>query len=131
MEHNHIYSARRPGLVVKLNIACILFIMIWLPLHILAFEILWQNNGVWHEYWEIAANFTVIWALFGLLLLRIFASFYDFHIAHVLSETQWKSILNEELNRSQPFLLKHRNLLGILSVSVLSEFYFVELLHVG
>ena len=49
----HIYSARRPGLVLILSIVSILFIMVYVPVHILLYEILWKNNGGWEE-WYIA-----------------------------------------------------------------------------
>ena len=109
----HIYSARRPELVVRLNIASIFFIMVYLPLHILWFEILYQRNGGWQEWWEIAAFFTAQYSLFCLLMHRIFHTFYDFRVAHVLSETQWKSILSQEYGENQAFVLKHKNFLGI------------------
>ena len=53
-----------------------------------------------------------------MMQLRIFSSFFDFHIARLLSK-QWKGILSAEYMKNQPFLLRHRSLLGIFYESVL------------
>lgn len=45
------YDTRRPGLVTILNSVSIFIIMIYVPLHILFFEILWENNGTWQEWY--------------------------------------------------------------------------------
>ena len=45
------YDTRRPELVTILNCASVFIIMIYLPLHILCFEILWKNNGEWQEWY--------------------------------------------------------------------------------
>ena len=130
---DHMYDTRRPGVVTILNCASIFMIMTYLPLHILCFEILWKNNGEWQEWcvvptlhlsfinqhlpnydrrYEIAAYFTMEHLFFELMLLRIFLSFFDFYIARLLF-TQWKCFLSAEHTENQPFLLRHRSLLGI------------------
>lgn len=133
------YDTRRPGLVTILNCASIFIIMIYLPLHILCFEIFWRNNGEWQEWsvwslhsysslihqhvcchsprYEIAAYTTIQNLFFALMLLRIFLSFFDFYIAR-LQSNQWKCCLSAKHTNNQPFLLRHRSLLGISHQSV-------------
>ena len=47
--HEHIYTARRPGLVLLQGIIAVVFMCLYLPLHIIVFELWWDNNGTLQE----------------------------------------------------------------------------------
>lgn len=51
--HKAMYSGRAPGLVMMLNCAAIFMLTIYIPAHIIFFEILWKNNGKWTEWYVL------------------------------------------------------------------------------
>lgn len=68
--------------------------------------------------YDIAVYETMQHLWFGLMLLRIFSSFFQFRINHLLANDMWKSIVSEEYGKKRSFLLRHKSLLGILVESV-------------
>lgn len=111
--HEHRYKARRPQLVIFHNLFSLFVVVVYIPLHIIFFEILWDNNGTDSEWWEVVSWESIYIAVNLSLSLRVWHSFYDFQLAHY-SSRQWKSILNEELwERKQPFVIRYKHILGI------------------
>ena len=55
-DNEHIYTARRPKIVLLQGIVAVLFMSVYLPIHIIFFEILWDNNdtfgGVFLYYYS-------------------------------------------------------------------------------
>ena len=117
--NRHLYSKRRPGLVIVFNIVALLYIGIYTPIHILVFEISWDNNGTYSEYWEIAVYSTLQQAVFLTFVLRIWHSFHDFKVARATSTKFWKSIIKTDLNldEDQSFIMVHKEFLGTVCLS--------------
>ena len=107
--HKFRYNARRPKLVIFHSLFSLLFVVVYIPLHIIFFEIRWDNNGTDSEWWEVVSWNSAQIAVNLSLSLRIWHSFYDFQLAHY-SSRQWKSILGEDRRQEeQPFLLRNQH----------------------
>lgn len=106
------YNARRPKLVIRYNMFALFFVCIYIPLHIVFFEILWDNNNTVDEWWESVSYNSILTALSVALSLRIWHSFYDFQLSHY-SSRQWKSILTEDTQRdNDSFIFRYKHFLG-------------------
>ena len=115
LRHSYMYNARRPMLVVAFNILATVFIAVYTPIHIIVFEIYWDNNATYEEWWDQALYFTTQVIVLVTFALRVWHSFYDFKLAHALSGLQWKSIINESYrDAKEDFFLKYHQTLGIL-----------------
>ena len=115
--HSYMYSARRPLLVITVNVAVLLYIALYLPTHVIALELIWQNNDTYTEWWDSALNSTVNQILFVTLSLRIWHSFYDFQLGNSISDLGWKAILNEEYTSKQlSCAFRYKRLLGLVSI---------------
>ena len=102
--HTYPHSARRPKLVIFYNLFAVFFVAIYIPLHILGFEILWKNNGTNAEWWESISYNSIFTAVSVSLSLRIWHSFYDFQLAHY-NTRKWKSILQTDAYTDRESLL--------------------------
>ena len=108
------YNARRPKLVIFYNLFALFYMAIYIPLHLVGFELAWKNNNTVEEWWEIATYLSIQTPLYLSQALRIWHSFYDFQLAYQVSDRQWKSILNEEIReKDQSFVFKHKDSLGV------------------
>lgn len=111
--HQYRYNARRPELVVFHNLFSLFFVVVYIPLHIIFFEILWDNNDTYAEWWEIVSWDLMLIAVNLSLSLRVWHSFYDFQLAHY-STLRWRSILDEDRREDrQPVLFRHKNFWGM------------------
>lgn len=107
------YCARRPKLVIFQNLFTLFFVSIYIPLHIIFFEILWDNNDTYAEWWDIASYNLTLAAVSVSLSLRVWHSAYDFELAHH-SGRQWKSIISEDIRGDQQsFFFRHKNFFGV------------------
>ena len=108
--YEYMFQHRRPRLVIAFNIASLLFIGVYSPLHIGVLE----SRGHARWYLENSTLFTSEFILFVTLALRIWHSFYDFQVTRSLSTVLWKAILNEEYRtKKQPLLLRYKPFLGM------------------
>ena len=115
LRKSYMYKRRRPELVILFNCIATMFIGIYTPIHIIVFEIYWDNNATYEEYWEQAFYFTMQIFVFVTFALRTWHSFFDFKLAHANSTGQWKSILNKSYTgKTKRFFNKHKNSLGII-----------------
>ena len=111
--NEHQYNARRPTLVVVHNLFSIFVVAIYIPLHIIFFEIMWDNNGTDSEWWEVISWDSIQIAVNLSLSLRVWHSFYDFQLAHY-SSRQWKSILDEDRRQEeQPLFVRCKHFFGM------------------
>ena len=112
--HDHyLYNARRPKLVIFYNVFALFFVSMFIPLHIVIFEILWDRHGTFHEWWDAVSYNSMLTAVSVSLSLRIWHSCYDFQLAHY-SSRQWKSILSDDIRREQQFFIfKYKHFLGL------------------
>ena len=105
----YMYSARRPMLVTLFNILALLFIGLYTPAHILVFRFYVRQ----HKWWDSALFFTVQTLLFIAFALRIWHSFIDVQLTHIIIfKAQWKSILNSKHALEDNFFLRHREFLS-------------------
>ena len=112
--HDYRYRARRPKLVIFYNLFALFFVSFYMPLHIIFFEILWDNNNTVDEWFDSVSYASMMSAVSIALSLRIWHSFYDFQLAHY-SSRQWKSILRDDIRSEQQSLLpKYKRFLGLL-----------------
>lgn len=118
LRESYMYNKRRPYLVLLFNSVATVFIGIYTPIHIIVFEIYWDNNATYDEYWDQAFYFTTQIFVFVTFALRVWHSFFDFKLAHANSTGQWKSILNDSYGaKKEGFFSKHKSTLGILIYS--------------
>ena len=111
--HKQRYDARRPELVIFHNLFSLFFVVVYIPLHIIFFEILWNNNNTFAEWWEIISYDSMMIAVNLSLSLRVWHSFYDFQLAHY-SSRQWKSILTDDKREEgQPVIVRFKHFLGM------------------
>ena len=111
--HDQRYKARRPKLVVFQNVFSLFFVVIYIPVHITFFEILWDNNNTDSEWWEVISWDSMMIAVNLSLSLRVWHSFHDFQLAHY-SSRQWKSILKDDKRKEdQPVLFRFKHFLGM------------------
>lgn len=111
--HKYRYSARRPTLVIFYNLFALFFVGIYIPLHIVFFEILWDNNNTVDEWWDSVSYNSMLTAVNLSLSLRIWHSFYDFQLAYRISQ-HWKSILTERLSQHLVNVSRYQQFLGML-----------------
>ena len=115
LRESYMYNKRRPYLVLIFNSVATVFIGIYTPIHIIVFEIYWDNNATYEEYWDQAFYFTTQIFVFVTFALRVWHSFFDFKLAHANSTGQWKSILNDSYGaKKEGFFKKYKSSLGIL-----------------
>lgn len=113
--HDYLYGARRPKLVVFYNCFALFFVVLYIPLHIIFLELLWDNNGTYAEWWDTVSYNSMLTAVSISLSLRIWHSFYDFQLSH-FSSRQWKSILSEDIRNEQEFFIfKYKHFLGLFN----------------
>lgn len=104
--HTYGYNQRRPGLVVFHNLFSLFFVVVYLPLHIIFYEILWDNNNTDYEWWETVSWDAMLIAVNLSLSLRVWHSFYDFQLVYY-SSRQWRSIIDADTRvENQPFLFR-------------------------
>ena len=111
--HEQRYRSRRPKLVIFHNLFSLFFVVVYIPLHITFFEILWDNNNTDSEWWEIVSWDSMMIAVNLSLSLRVCHSFYDFQWAHYCG-CQWKSILKEDRREEeQPAIFRYKHFLSM------------------
>ena len=112
--HDYRYKARRPKLVIFYNLFALFFVVLYIPMHIICFELLWENNDTHGEWLDVVCFNSMMAAVSISLSLRIWHSFHDFQLAHYNSR-QWKSILSEDIRREQqPLISRYNHFLGVL-----------------
>ena len=134
LRESYMYNNRRPILVLIFNSVATIFIGIYIPIHIIVFEIYWDNNATYDEYWDQAFLFTMQIIVFVTFGLRVWHSFFDFKSAHANSMGQWKSILSASYGAiEEGFYNKYKNSLGIIYVrafSVVLRVFYVIVIRV-
>lgn len=109
----HMYRSRRPLLVTISNVCYLLYISLYVPIHVITMELIWNDNDSVYEWWEIGLHSMLGELIFVAIALRIWHSFYDFQLANSVSTMGWKAILNQDYQRAQlSFAFKYKRFLG-------------------
>eukprot|EP01084_Bolivina_argentea_P000630 1172_1 len=108
----YMYNARRPKLVLTIIIISIIYIGFYIPLHIFIFQIIWNKDNTYDEYWGTIFLFGANMFVSMSYVLRTWHSFYDFKLNYQIVAEKWKSILNEELYNKTSIYIKYSQTLG-------------------
>lgn len=110
-EDEVMYRERRPSLVVAMNTFLSTVMCVLLPAHMFIFQFLFPDND-----WEIGIDIMLQFLIFLCVFWRIWHSFLDLRISHLICHVHWKSILDKKYRKwHHSFLIKHYHLLGIMT----------------
>eukprot|EP01084_Bolivina_argentea_P000629 1171_1 len=113
LRDTYMYNARRPKLVLTVIIISIIYICFYIPLHLFIFQIIWNNDNTYYEYWDAELLFGAQMFVFMSYVLRTWHSFYDFKLNYQIAAEKWKSILNEKRYKgTSSIYIKHRETVG-------------------
>eukprot|EP01084_Bolivina_argentea_P064944 118384_1 len=112
LRDTYMYNARRPRLVMTVMMISIIYICVYIPLHISIFQLYWKNDNTYNEYWDSLFLYGAQMLVFMSYVLRTWHSFYDFKLGYEIAADKWKSILNAQYKGTSSIYEKYHKTLG-------------------